>query len=94
MAPNTVKKIWSLENNPIIKSLLLTRFLILIFVIDTLFLNKILNLKKLFLSSLLCTSFVCFDIILQYATGFDLFGYKREGSWNMGPFGDEWIAGS
>ena len=94
MAPNTVKQIWSLENNPIIKSLLLTRFLILIFVIDTLFFNKILNLKKLFLSSLLCTSFVCFDIMLQYATGFDLLGYKREGSWNMGPFGDEWIAGS
>ena len=83
----------SLANNPIVKCLFLTRFLILIFVIDTLFFNKILNLKKLFLSSLLCTSFVCFDIILQYITGFDLFGYKRMGSWNMGPFGDEWIAG-
>jgi len=35
---------WPLENNPIIKSLLLIRFLILIFVIDTLFFNKILNL--------------------------------------------------
>ena len=84
---------WSLINNPIIRSFFLIRFLILIFVIDTLFFNKILNLKKLFLSSLLCTSFVCFDIILQYITGFDLFGYKRMGSWNMGPFGDEWIAG-
>ena len=85
---------WSLENNPIIKSFLLIRFPILIFVVDTLFFNKILNLKKLFFSSLLCTSFVCFDIVLQYMSGFDLFGYKRQGSWNMGPFGDEWIAGS
>ena len=85
---------WSLENNPILKSFLLIRFPILIFVVDTLFLNKILNLKKLFFSSLLCTSFVCFDIVLQYMTGFDLFGYKRQGSWNMGPFGDEWIAGA
>ena len=85
---------WSLENNPIFKSFLLIRFPILIFVVDTLFFNKILNLKKLFFSSLLCTSFVCFDIVLQYMTGFDLFGYKRQGSWNTGPFGDEWIAGA
>ena len=85
---------WPLETNPIFKSFFLIRFLILIFVIDTLFFNKILNLKKLFLTSLLCTSFVCFDIILQYITGFDLFGYKRMGSWNSGPFGDEWIAGA
>jgi len=92
--PRNYDQFWSLEKNPIFKSFLLIRFLILIFVIDTLFFNKILNLKKLFLFSLLCTSFVCFDIILQYITGFDLFGYKREGSWNMGPFGDEWIAGS
>ena len=32
---------WSLENNPIFKSFLLIRFPILIFVVDTLFLNKI-----------------------------------------------------
>ena len=37
-----------LANNPIIKCLFLIRFLILIFVIDTLFFNKILNLKKFF----------------------------------------------
>ena len=65
-----------LENNPIFKSFMLIRFLILIIIIDTLFFNKILNFKKLFLSSLLCTSFVSFDIILQYITGVDLLGYK------------------
>ena len=87
----------SLENNPIFKSFLLIRFIILIFVIDTLFINKILNLKKLFLSSLLCTSFVSFDIIVQYITGFDLFGLKKidhNPVYNSGPFGDELIAGS
>ena len=87
----------SLENNPILKSFLLIRFIILIFVIDTLFINKILNLKKLFLSSLLCTSFVSFDIIMQYITGFDLFGLKKpyhDPIHNSGPFGDELIAGS
>jgi len=84
----------SLENNPIFKSFLLIRFIILIFIIDTLFINKILNLKKLFLSSLLCTSFVSFDVMLQYITGFDLFGLKSTYTWNSGPFGDEFIAGS
>ena len=85
---------WSLENNPIFKSFALIRFLILVFVIDTLFFNKILNLKKLALFSLACTSFVSFDVILQYLMGFDLFGLKSLGTRNSGPFGDEVIAGS
>jgi|TARA_Y100000031_G_scaffold33258_1_gene37176 hypothetical protein len=81
----------SLENNPIIKSFLLVRFLILIIVLDTLFFNKILSFKKLFLSSLICTSFVSFDVILQYLTGSDLFGFKTLYTWNSGPFGNERI---
>ena len=81
-----------LENNPIFKSFMLIRFLILIIIIDTLFFNKILNFKKLFLSSLLCTSFVSFDIMLQYITGIDLFGFKSLYTWSSGPFGDEKIA--
>jgi len=84
-----------IKYDPIIKSLLLSRFIILIIVIDVLFFNKILNLKKLFLFSLICTSFVSFDVILQYITGTDIFGYKSfEGNlWNSGPFNDENIAG-
>ena len=81
----------SLENNPIFKSFMLVRFLILIIVLDTLFFNKILGFKKLFLSSLICTSFVSFDVILQYLTGSDLFGFKTLYTWNSGPFGDEKI---
>jgi len=83
----------SLENQPIIKSFLLFRFIILIFIIDTLFLNKILNLQKFFLFSLVCTSFVSFDVILQYLTGSDLFGLKSHGTHNTGPFGNEIISG-
>jgi len=85
---------WSFEENPIFKSIMLIRFPILIFLVDTLFYNKILNLKKFFLSSFLCTSFVSFDVIFQHFVGFDLFGYKSRGDRNSGPFGDEWIAGS
>ena len=82
----------SLEDNPIFKSFVLVRFLILIIILDTLFFNQVLNFKKLFLSSLICTTFVSFDVILQYITGSDLFGYKSLYTWNSGPFGDERIA--
>lgn len=82
-----------IKNHPIFKSFLLFRFVILIFVIDTLFFNKILDLKKILFSSFLCTSFVSVDIIIQFIAGFDLFGFKSMGGKNSGPFGDEWIAG-
>ena len=85
---------WSSKDNPIFKSFILVRFLILIFIIDTLFFNKILDLKKLFLFSLICTTFVSIDIIFQYITSFDLLGNKGFEKWNSGPFGDERIAGS
>jgi len=85
---------WPLENNPIFKSFIFVRFVLLIFIIDVLFYNKILNLNRFFLSSLICTSFVSFDLILQYIIGFDIFGYKSIEQWNSGPFGDEMIAGT
>ena len=83
----------SIKDNSILKSFLQFRFLILIFVVDTLFYNKILNLKKFFLFCLCCTSFVSLDVIMQYFVGFDLFGLKSMGNRNSGPFGDEVIAG-
>ena len=89
---NVALKDISFENNPIFKSFMLIRFLILLIILDTLFFNQILNLKKLFLSSLICTTFVSFDVILQYVTGSDLFGFKSLYTWNSGPFGDERIA--
>ena len=90
-----VIKTWISHNgNPVLKSFIQIRFLILIFVLDTLFLNRILNLKKFFLSSFICTTFVSLDIILQYTIGSDLFGYKTDWKYNTGPFGDEKIAGT
>ena len=79
--------------HPIFKSFLLIRFLVLLFVIDILFFNKIIKLKNFFLISLLCTSFVSIDVIIQYIFGADLFGLKSNGYRNSGPFGDELIAG-
>ena len=85
---------WPLEHNPIIKSFTLIRFLIIVILVDILISNKILNIKKFFLSCLFCTSFVSVDIIFQYIIGFDLFGIESQGINNSGPFGDEFIAGS
>jgi len=85
---------WPLKSNPIFKSFLLIRYLILFCVLDILISNKILHFKKFFLSSLICTSFVSVDVILQYFAGYDLFGYESNGVKNSGPFGEEWIAGS
>ena len=75
-----VTKLWEFKSNPTYKSFFLLRFLVLIFVLDMLFTNKILKLNNFFLISLICTSFVSFDVILQYLTGFDLFGYKSSDS--------------
>tara|TARA_B100000029_G_C17579004_1_gene959024 strand:+ start:507 stop:1892 length:1386 start_codon:yes stop_codon:yes gene_type:complete len=83
-----------LENHPIFKSFLLIRFIIFVVLVDTLFFNKILNIKKIFYFSLICTTFVSFDIIIQYIFGSDLFGNKNIGPNYTGPFGDERISGS
>ena len=89
---NEVKNL-TLENHPIFKSLILIRFVFLIFIIDTLLYNKILSLKKFFLSSLIFSSFVSIDIIFQYIFKFDILGLKGIGRYYSGPFGDELIAG-
>ena len=83
----------TLENHPIFKSFILIRFVLLIFVVDTLFYHKIISLKKFFFSSLICTSFVSLDIIFQYIFGFDVFGMSSNGRYHSGPFGDELVAG-
>ena len=72
---NKIEKL-PLENNPVLKSFLLIRFLILIILLDALFFSKILSLKKFFYFTLLCTSFVSIDFIIQYIFGYDLFGLK------------------
>ena len=98
---DTWSEIWNvdleefpLKDHPTVKSFLLIRFILLVIIIDILFFNKILNLKKLFLVSLFCTSFVSFDIIIQYLLGYDIFGLEKlEAERYSGPFGNESIAG-
>jgi O-antigen ligase len=82
-----------LKDHPVFKSFLLLRYLILFLVVDILFFNKILNLKKFCFASLICTSFVSIDVIIQSFLGTDLFGFKSLVGRNSGPFGDEVIAG-
>ena len=57
-----------------LKSILLFRFALLYLIAETLLLNRDLNLKKFFITSFLCTSFVSFDLIFQYIFGYNLFG--------------------
>ena len=71
------KKNLTLENHPIFKSFILIRFVLLILVIDTLFFNKVLKIKKFFLVCFISTSFVSLDIIFQYILGFNLLGFKN-----------------
>ena len=60
----------------IIKSALLLRFLILYFIFEILLLNNLLNLKRLFAFSLICTSFVSIDLFIQYIFGKNILGYE------------------
>ena len=77
------------------KTLAYLRFLILYFLIRYLIENNLFNFKLFFISSSLCSVFVCLDLIYQYMFGVDIFGYKPIISRRMsGPFGDELIAGS
>ena len=77
-------------------SILLFRFAILYFVIETLLIKNKLSLKKFFITCLLCTSIVSFDIIVQYIFGYNLLGYKIDIiTGNItGMFENEAIAGS
>ena len=48
---------------------------------------------RFFLSCFICTTFVSLDILLQYITEYDIFGYESKWEHNSGPFGNEYIAG-
>lgn len=78
----------------IIKSILLLRFLILYFVVEILLINNLLNLKRFFIISLACTSFVSIDLFIQYIFGKNILGYEQLGNGVLsGIFYDEAIAG-
>lgn len=78
----------------IIKSILLLKFLALYFVIEILSINGQLNLRKLFTISLICTSFVSIDVLIQYTFGKNILGYDPLPVHVVsGIFFDEGIAG-
>jgi len=81
-----------LEN--ITKSIFLLRFLILYFIIEILLINNLLNLRKLFAISLICTSFVSIDLLIQYIFGKNILGFEPIANNVLtGVFFDEAIAG-
>lgn len=78
----------------ILKSFFFLRFILLYFIIRFLLYNKILDLKFFFIAASLCCLFVSLDVILQFVTGKDIFGYESFSRKYPGPFGDEAISGS
>ena len=56
--------------------------------------NNILELKFFFIAASLCCLFISLDVILQFVTGKDIFGYESFSRRYPGPFGDEAISGS
>lgn len=83
----------SIKYDFFVRSVLLFRFALLYLIIEVLLINRILNLKKFFIVSLLCTFFVSIDIIIQYMMGYNLFGQTEVGGKLSGVFGSEAIAG-
>jgi len=77
-----------------LKSVLLLRFLILYLVLETLFANNAINLRQFFISCLICTTFISFDLIIQYVFGHNLLGYEPWENMITGMFEHEAIAGS
>ena len=84
----------SVRQDNFIKSIVFLRYLLFYFSIKILVEKKILNFKIFFISASLSALFVSLDIMLQLATGKDIFGYPGTESKMSGPFGDEFIAGS
>ena len=79
----------------IIKSFLFLKYFLFYLTIKFLIEQKIINLKYFFIACSLGALFVSLDIILQFLTGKDIFGYEiiPPGRKLGGPFDDELIAG-
>jgi O-antigen ligase len=75
------------------KSILDLRFVLFFFIIRNLIKFNFVNIRTLFLTTLVCTNFLSLDIIYQHINGQDLFGNKPfDGRFN-GIFEHEAIAG-
>ena len=82
------------NNEVLLKTILYLRFLVLYLVLIFLINKKIINFKIFFYISSACVAFVSLDIIYQFHTGYDIFGFEGNARRLGGPFGDEKIAGS
>ena len=82
------------QNMILEKSLMFLRFLLLYFVIKFLIYRNIINYKFIFLSFGFCSLFVSIDVLIQFLSGTDLFGYESYGRRLGGPFGEEKVAGA
>ncbi len=79
-----------------IKSILFLKYLLMYLIIKFLIEKEIINLKFFFISSTFASIFVCSDVVFQFISGRDIFGFEADMSTRKlgGPFGDELIAGS
>ncbi len=78
----------------LLKSFLVLRFLLIYFIIKFLIHSGKLKFKLFFIAAAICSLFVSLDVVLQFFTGKDIFGYESFSRRNPGPFGDEAISGS
>ena len=78
----------------LVKSFLFLRFALIYFILRYLIQNNILVMKYFFISAALCSLFVSLDVIFQFITGKDIFGYENFDRRNPGPFKDEAVSGS
>ena len=76
------------------KSVLFLKYLFLYFSIRYLVEKNILNFKLFYSICAISSLFVCFDLLIQFIFGKDIFGFPANPSRKLGgPFGDELIAG-
>lgn len=84
----------SIAKENFIKSIVYTRYLLFYFSLRLIVENKYFNFKFFFLFSGISVVFVSLDLILQFYSGTDIFGFAKSQYRVSGPFGNELIAGS
>jgi O-antigen ligase len=86
---------WKGYFSTLLKSISFFRYLLMYLVLRYLIEKNLINIKYFFIICGICSLFVCFDILLQFFIGQDIFGLKPISPRKLsGPFGDELIAGS
>ena len=81
------------NGNTVLKSFLYLRYLIFLLVIKCLIKNNDFNIKYFLFSCLFCSVFLSVDVIYQFFSGKDFFGFPKHLHVSSGFFGDEHVAG-